>query len=98
MQEIIETSLQEKSFDSFLQNNLSYHDYTHLPDLLKESRKATTLLLRDPMRGTLGQLILIVRLLKKINPSIHHRDILQKYAFGKNAIKKQEIEIINHLN
>lgn len=75
-------SIKRQSLDNFLKENLSYSDYTNLPVLINESRRFTTMLLRNPALGTIKNLKALLTLLKKNNPEITIEKLINDFNFG----------------
>ena len=75
-------SIKRQSLDDFLKENLTYTEYTNLPVLINESRRFTTMLLRDPSLGSIKNIKALLTLLKKKNPELTIEKIINDFNFG----------------
>ena len=77
--------MKPKSFESFLQQNLSWSDFESLGDQLEISAHLKTKLIQDPTRGTITQLHLLSELLQKKNAAFTPEYLIKNFKFGKNG-------------
>jgi len=69
-------------FEAFLKENLSGEDFMNLAKKLKISKRRLFFLLKSPEVGTVGELMIIVRLIQKRLPEYSIINLLAKFDFG----------------
>lgn len=69
-------------FNKFLQNKLSFEDYSCLSKHLKVSKKYITALLQEPGIGSTDELMKLTELIQKNNPDFKMESLLKNYKFG----------------
>lgn len=69
-------------FEKFLRENLSGEDFMNLAKKLKISKRRLFFLLKSPEVGTVGELMIIVRLIQKRVPEYGIVNLLAKFDFG----------------
>ena len=72
-------------FDDFLRSALSFKEYSQLHEHLGESRRMTTLLVRNPGNLTLTHLDRLVQLIAKRNPGFTSDMLMKEFPKGKAA-------------
>jgi hypothetical protein len=72
-------------FDDFLRGALSFKEYSDLHLHLGESRRMTTLLVRNPGNLTLTHLNSLVQLIAKRNPGFTSDMLMKEFPKGKQA-------------
>jgi hypothetical protein len=81
----------KESFREFLQANLSWHDYEKLHEYLSRSRKMTTLIIDDPRKGEISDLLIIEMLLRKWNSKLDRDYLIIEFNFG---LQETQTEVI----
>lgn len=80
------------TFEEFLKENMSAADFENLPALLGESRKYTTMIIRNPAIGNTRHLSVI---LERLICSCTVAFLMDEFDFGKETISESERQLIS---
>jgi len=81
-------TIKKNKFNDFLQNNLTYKEYTTLPDILGETRNFTSRFLNRPSMGEVNHWKILAGLLRKNNPEISIEKLYSQFSSETRTTKK----------
>lgn len=81
-------------FEQFLKENLTWHDFEHLDELMDETPHMTTKIIANPARAEMRHIAAIHRGIKKCNAGITVVELMTRFGLGQTGLKKSERELI----